>query len=124
MQNSSLSQIVSNELYISNSQINTYLNCSLRYRFHYVENLPPERVSIGLAFGSSIHGAVELFYRTLKNQGRIEPIKGLWDRFEDCLHLELDNTDVPVIYKRDMPDRLSAIEMGKGSTCLAKPSMK
>lgn len=113
MQNSSLSKLVSNELYISNSQINTYLNCSLRYKFQYVENVPPERVSIALLFGSSIHTAVELYYRTLKNHGRIEPLKNLSDRFEDCFNLELDNIEVPVIYKRDMPDRATAVEMGK-----------
>jgi RecB family exonuclease len=66
-----------------------------------------------LLFGSSIHAAVELYYRTLKNHGRIEPLKILSDRFEDCFNLELDNIDVPVIYKRDMPDRAAAVEMGK-----------
>jgi putative RecB family exonuclease len=113
MQNALLSQILGNELYISHSQINTYLNCSLRYEFQYIRQLPPERVSIALPFGSAIHGGVELFYRTLKNRGQIEPVKALWERFEDCLHLELDNTDVPVIYKRDMPDRAAVVEMGK-----------
>ena len=113
MPNSSLSQMVANELYISHSQIFTYLNCSLKYRFQYVEHRPPERVSIALSFGSSIHAAAELLFRTLKNQGRIEPIKALWERFGDCLSLDLENTDVPVIYKRDMPDLSAAIEMGK-----------
>jgi len=113
MQNPSLSQIVGNELYISHSQINTYLNCSLRYELQYIRQLPPERVSIALMFGSAIHAAVELYFRSLKNQGRIEPLEALLQRFEDCLSLDLDNTDVPVIYKRDMPDRAAAIEMGK-----------
>ena len=34
-------------------------------------------------------------------------------RFEDCLSLDLDHTDVPVIYKKDMPDSAGAIAMGK-----------
>ena len=44
MQNPTLSQLVSNELHISHSQIFTYLNCSLKYRFQYIENLPQERI--------------------------------------------------------------------------------
>jgi hypothetical protein len=39
MQNPSLSQVIGNELYISHSQINTYLSCSLRYKFQYVEKI-------------------------------------------------------------------------------------
>ena len=113
MQNSPVSQMVSNELYISNSQINTYLNCSLHYQLQYVEQIPPERISIALPFGSAIHAAVEFYFRSLKNNGRIEPLEALWLRFEDCLCFDLDNIDGPVIYKRDMPDRVSALEMGK-----------
>ena len=113
MPNSSLSQMVANELYISNSQINTYLNCSLKYRFHYVEHRPPERISINLPFGSAIHSAIEMYYQSLKNKGRIEPLKAIVGRFEDCLSLDLDHTKVPVIYKKDMPDRAGAMAMGK-----------
>ncbi len=113
MQNPTLSQLVSDELYISNSQISTYLNCSLRYRFQYVENLPQERISIALPFGSAIHAAIEMYYRALKKGSTLEPLEAIIGRFEDCLSLDLDDTDVPVIYKRDMPDRAAAVEMGK-----------
>jgi putative RecB family exonuclease len=113
MPNSSLSQMVANELYISHSQIFTYLNCSLKYRFQYVENRPPERISIALPFGSAIHSAIEMYYRSLKNSGKAEPLESIFGRFEDCLSLDLDHTDVPVIYKKDMLDSAGAIVMGK-----------
>ena len=40
-------------LHISHSQIFTYLACSLKYQFQYVERRQPERISIALPFGSS-----------------------------------------------------------------------
>ena len=104
---------IRNELHVSYSQISTYLNCSLRYKFQYVGNRPQEQINIALPFGSAVHAAIALYYRSLKAHGRIEPAKSLCERFEDCLSLDLDNTDVPVIYKRDLPDRSAAVEMGK-----------
>ena len=70
-------------LYISHSQIFTYLSCSLRYRFQYVEQRPPERISVNLPFGSAIHAAVSRFYETLRTQGTREPLSILQDLFED-----------------------------------------
>ena len=101
------------ELHISHSQIFTYLNCSLKYRFQYVEQRPPERTSIALPFGSAIHSAVEMYYRSLKNSGHAEPLEAIIDRFEDYLSLDLDHAGAPVIFKKDMPDRAGAISMGK-----------
>ncbi len=101
------------ELHISHSQIFSYLNCSLRYFFQYVENRPLERINIALPFGSAIHSAIEMYYRSLKNKSCSETLEAINERFEDCLSLDLDHTDVPVIYKKDMPDRGSAIAMGK-----------
>jgi putative RecB family exonuclease len=49
----------------------------------------------------------------LKNHGSIEPLEALQQHFEDCLTLDLENTFVPVIYKRDLADKAAAIEMGK-----------
>jgi putative RecB family exonuclease len=104
--------MVNNELHISHSQIFTYLNCSLKYRFRYVENKPPERTSIALPFGSAIHAAIEMYYRSLKNNGSVEPLKALCERFQTCLELDLEHIDVPVLFKKDLPDHKGAVEMG------------
>ena len=106
-------QAFNQELHISHNQIFTYLNCSLKYRFQYIEGRPPERISIALPFGSAIHAAIEMYYRSLKNKGHIEPLAALHDRFQTCLELDLDNTSVPIIYKKDTPDKDAAIDMGK-----------
>jgi len=113
MQNPSLSQVIGDELHISSSQILTYTRCSLKYFFHYVEQKPPERISIALPFGSAIHSAIELYYRSQKNSGNSERLESIIGRFEDCLSLDLDHTDVPVIYKKDMPDSAGALALGK-----------
>lgn len=48
---------------ISISQVNAYLGCPLKYRFQYVDKIPrPWRVA-GMAFGTSIHAAVEWFHK-------------------------------------------------------------
>ena len=48
---------------ISVSQVNAYLCCPLKYRFQYVDKIPrPWRVA-AMAFGSSIHAAVEWFHK-------------------------------------------------------------
>jgi putative RecB family exonuclease len=104
---------INDELHVSHSQIANYLNCSLRYRFQYVENRPQERVSIALPFGGAIHAAVEMFYRAMKNTGRVEPVEDLHQRFEDCLALDLDNATTPVVFKKDLPDRGGTIAMGR-----------
>ncbi len=101
------------ELHISHSQIFTYLNCSLKYYFQYVKHMPPERIGIALPFGSAIHSGIEMYYRSLKNRNQLEPLKALWERFEDCLDIDLSCTDTPVIYKKDLPDRSGAVAMGK-----------
>ena len=45
------------------SQISAYLACPLKYRFQYVDKIPrPWRVA-AMAFGSSVHAAVEWFHR-------------------------------------------------------------
>jgi putative RecB family exonuclease len=48
---------------ISASQLNCYLGCSLQYKFRYVDKLPKPWRSAGMAFGTSIHAAIEWFHR-------------------------------------------------------------
>jgi len=106
-------QAFNQELHISHNQIFNYLTCSIKYRFQYVEGLPPERISIALFFGSAIHAAIEMYYRSFKNHGREEPLKSLHDRFETCLELDIENTSAPIIYKKNTPDVNATIKMGK-----------
>jgi putative RecB family exonuclease len=48
---------------LSVSQVNAYLGCPLKYRFQYVDKIPrPWRVA-AMAFGSSVHAAVEWFHK-------------------------------------------------------------
>jgi len=101
------------ELHISHSQIFTYLNCSLKYRFMYCEGRPPEHISVALPFGSAIHMSLERYYRSLKDKGIHEPLSILEELFEDSLSYDLDDKHIPVLYKKTMPDKADAIEMGK-----------
>jgi putative RecB family exonuclease len=104
----------SQDLYVSHNQIFTYLNCSLKYKFHYVEKRKPERLSIALPFGKAMHAAEELFYRSLKAGHNKEPLKALLEAFEAVLNLELEkNAGTPVVWKKNTPDQAGAIAMGK-----------
>lgn len=102
------------ELHISYSQIFTYLACSLKYQFQYVEQRPHEHVSIALPFGSAIHSAIERYYRTLKETGTPEPLEMIQEVFADHLTVDLDNRSVPILWKKETPNLKSAVEMGNG----------
>lgn len=55
-----------NSLHVSHGQVFSYLACSLKYRFQYVERRPPERLSISLPFGKAIHASLERYYLGLQ----------------------------------------------------------
>src|SRR2546422_7428078 len=48
---------------LSVSQVNAYLACPLKYRFQYVDQIPKPWRAAAMAFGSSIHAAVEWFHK-------------------------------------------------------------
>ncbi len=48
---------------ISVSQVNAYLGCPLKYRFQYVDKIPRPWRAAAMAFGSSVHAAVEWFHK-------------------------------------------------------------
>lgn len=54
---------------LSVSQVNAYLACPLKYRFQYVDQIPRPWRAAALAFGSSIHAAIEWFW-TQRQFGR------------------------------------------------------
>jgi putative RecB family exonuclease len=48
---------------LSVSQVQSYLFCPLKYRFHYIDKIPAPWRPAALVFGSSVHAAVEWFHR-------------------------------------------------------------
>jgi putative RecB family exonuclease len=99
-------------LHISYGQIWTYLECSLKYQFQYVEKRQPERVSITLFFGSAIHTCLERYYNTFKLTGIPEQLSILTELFAEKITINVTGQKVPVIYKKETPDLETSIELG------------
>jgi len=53
--------------HLSSSQINLYLQCSLKYRFQYIDQIPRPFKSSGLAFGSVIHSTLAWLHKEKMN---------------------------------------------------------
>ena len=49
--------------HLSPSQINLYIQCSLKYKFQYIDNLPRPFKSSGLLFGGTMHSALDFFHK-------------------------------------------------------------
>ena len=49
--------------HLSKSQISLYMECSLKYKFQYVDKLPRPFKSSGLVFGSVIHSSIEWLHK-------------------------------------------------------------
>lgn len=113
MSNIQPKQMFQDDLCVSYSQIFVYLSCSLKFKFMYVEKRPSERLSIALPFGSAIHNSIARYYRSLKDNGAIEPVSVLEELFEEKVCMELEKVEVPIIYKKETPDKESLINMGK-----------
>jgi putative RecB family exonuclease len=62
---------------LSVSQVNAYLACPLKYRFQYIDRIPKPWRAAALAFGSSIHAAVEWFWACRMAEGKVNREKTL-----------------------------------------------
>ena len=49
--------------HLSSSQITLYLQCGLKYKYQYIENLPKSFKPSALAFGSALHSALEWLHK-------------------------------------------------------------
>ena len=49
--------------YVSWSQMWTFRQCPLKFRFRYLDRIEPEHVASSLLVGSSIHSAIEMLHR-------------------------------------------------------------
>jgi putative RecB family exonuclease len=86
------------------TQLDTYLRCPLRYRFTYVDRLPPEFVPAARAFGSGIHGAIGSFLRGVK-QGQPLALADVQGYFEGLWQTETSTK--PIRYsEKESPEGL------------------
>lgn len=69
---------------LSYSQLNTFKECPLKYRFKYLLNLP-SLPSSALNFGISMHNTLRDFYETLKNRTRADNITASSLEYEQYL---------------------------------------
>ncbi|MBF0205163.1 MAG: PD-(D/E)XK nuclease family protein [Desulfamplus sp.] len=105
-------QKLTNELHVSHSQISTYQLCSLKYYLHYVEAKKPESVGIALPFGGSLHSALAVYYRSVQH-GKIETLDNIIDCFNTALTLDMESSDIPILFSKNMSDKDAALKMGK-----------
>ena len=56
-------------LYVSVSQVKTWLMCPRKYELKYIRGAAPEFVPVNLAFGSAFHEALAGYYNELKVSG-------------------------------------------------------
>ena len=90
---------------ISVSQVNCYLGCSLKYRFQYVDKIPrPWRVA-AMAFGTSVHAAVEWFHRE-RLAGRAPELETILNVFDADWYAQ--NTEPLVFSEKESKDSLAA----------------
>lgn len=73
--------LVTGRGFISWSQLSTFRQCPLRYRFRYLDRLEPEFVASSLLVGSSIHSAIELFHRRQLEGGEPPTLDELLSEF-------------------------------------------
>lgn len=67
--------------HLSSSQMNLYLQCSLKYKFRYIDKIPVPFKPSGLAFGSAIHSTLSWFHKERKkgNEVTLEDFLRLFD---------------------------------------------
>jgi putative RecB family exonuclease len=86
------------------SQVQAYLGCPLKYRFQYVDKLPKPWRASALAFGSSVHAAVEWFHRE-RLAGRIPDLTDILKVFDADWYAQ--NLEPLVFSERESKDSLA-----------------
>lgn len=65
------SPAANDKLVLTYSALNTFRNCPRKYKHRYIDNLRPRERAEALSFGSVVHGAIELWYRMVKQPNRM-----------------------------------------------------
>jgi hypothetical protein len=65
---------MSKPIYLSNSGINTYLDCGEKYRLHYLELIRMNYTKSSFTFGSAVDGAVEVMLQNFRGDDYESPM--------------------------------------------------
>jgi CRISPR/Cas system-associated exonuclease Cas4 (RecB family) len=79
--------------HLSNSQISLYLQCSLKYKFNYIDELPKPFKPAGLAWGSVIHSALSWFHKQ-RMAGKPVTLEKLYKIFEADWYCQKVETEI------------------------------
>ncbi len=89
---------------ISVSQVQAYLACPLKYRFQYVDRIPRAWRPAALAFGTSVHAAVEWFHRE-RLEGREPKLEAVLQVFDADWYAQ--NVEPLVFSEKESKDSLA-----------------
>lgn len=84
-----MSQIItqpetSEKTLLTYSSLNTFRNCPRKYKNRHLDNLRPRERAEALSFGSVIHTAIELWYRSSNSESRLHDVLAyIDDAFEN-----------------------------------------
>lgn len=78
--------------HLSHSQISAYMQCGLKYRFHYIDRLEPEFTPSALHFGRSIHCGIQAFLQSTLEADPLRP-----DQLLDVFRQEWTAHDGPSV---------------------------
>ena len=79
--------------HLSSSQINLYSQCSLKYKFQYIDKIPRPFKPSGLALGSAIHSALAWLNRERMNGNRVT-LKRFYKIFDSDWYSQKVDTEI------------------------------
>lgn len=80
MSQATLTSETSDKNVLTYSALNTFRNCPRKYKHRYVDNLRPRMKVESLSFGSVIHSAIEIWYRSVDDANRLWIVLDFIDR--------------------------------------------
>ncbi len=95
--------------HLSYSAINSYLKCSLRYRFSYMDHIEKEQTSDALIFGSVIHRAIASLYQN-QLEGIYLTVQELQEIFKEDLKTSIE--EEPIVKFKKGTNVNSLINLG------------
>lgn len=101
-------KVVTMSQLIRPSQLNSYLQCSAKYRFQYIDKVQTPK-ALALAFGSAVHKAFETNFKQKVDSRSDLPTEEVVQAFSDSFDQEKEEVE-----KRELLEDPSAKDVGVG----------